>query len=223
MEDTKKQNTVWKKRKKCLDLQRKYGGYDDFETNPRNNGRIANRQCVYFCAKNILKDRNYTLLEVGPGPGHFLWALKDYAKELHGLEYSEHMIELCETQFKKTNKKVYLKQGTCWKLPYVDKSFDVSLQCDICRHIGGCWESLEEQIRVSRKYVIFSGPSFERWNDGVEEKELSRLLFGININVFNDRLDRMKKEGSIRNYYYENRPNKLDIIKRKILIIECAQ
>jgi ubiquinone/menaquinone biosynthesis C-methylase UbiE len=216
-----KQNTVWKKEEKCLNLQKKFGNYDDFEENKTKNPIIANRQCVYFTVKDILKGNNYTLLEVGPGPGHFLWALKDYAKEVHGLEYSPEMISLCKKQFKKNKRKVFLKQGTCVDLPYDDNLFDVSLQCDVTRHVGGCWESLCEQIRVSRKFVVFSGPSFENWDvDEPFERELSKLLFGINVNRFNFELDRMKGNNVIKNYYYKDRPNKKDIIKRKILVIE---
>jgi len=216
-----KQNPVWKKEEKCLNLQKKFGDYNDFEKNKSKDPIIANRQCVYFLTKDILEGNNYTLLEVGPGPGHFLWALKDFAKEVYGLEYSNEMINLCKTQFKSNGRKVYLKQGTCVDLPYEDNSFDVSLQCDVTRHVGGCWESLCEQIRVSKKYVIFSGPSFENWDvDDAFEKELSKLLFGINVNRFNFELDRMKANGVIKNYYYKDRPNKKDIIERKILVVE---
>ena len=73
----------------------------------------------------------------------------------------------------------------------------------------------------SKKYVIFSGPSFENWDvDDPFEKELSKLLFGINVNRFNFELDRMKHNGAIKNYYYKDRPNKKDIIERKILVVE---
>lgn len=223
MEEAKNQHSGWKKEEKCLKLQKKFGGYDHFETNPNNNKIIANKQSVYFCVKDILKGNNYSLLEVGSGPGHFLWSLKDFAGELDGLEYSEHMMELCEEQFKKTDKKVRLIQGSCWKLPYEDNEFDVSLQCDVCRHIGGCWTSLAEQIRVTRKYVVFSGPSFEKWGSSQPlEKELSKLLFGINLDLFEEKLNNMKKGGVISNYYYKDRPNKEDRLNRKILVVECS-
>lgn len=217
----RKQDVVWKKKEKCLNLQKKFGGYGHFENNPENNEIINNRQSVYFCVKDILIGNNYSLLEVGCGSGHFLWALKDFAGEIYGLDYSEHMIELCKEQFDSVNEKVNLKRGTCWELPYLDKTFDVSLQCDVCRHVGGCWASLLEQIRVSKKYVVFSGPSFESW--GMEapfEKEFSRLMFGINIDKFNYELDKMKRNRRISNYYYLDRPNKKDRIKRKILVVE---
>ena len=218
-----KQDKVWKKKQKCLNLQRKFGDYDDFDENKSNNPIIKNRQCVYFTVKDLLKDNNYTLLEIGPGPGHFLWALKDYATDIYGLEYSEEMIELCTEQFLKYNEKVNLKQGTCVSLPYDDKSFDVSLQCDVTRHVGGCWESICEQIRVTKHYVVYSGPSWENWDVNEPfERELSKLLFGINTNRVNKELDMMIEDGIIKNYYYKNRPNKKDIIERKILIIEVT-
>lgn len=219
-----KQNPVWKKEEKCLNLQKKFGDYDDFEENKSNNQIIANRQCVYFTVKDILKDNDYTLLEVGPGPGHFLWALKDFAKEVHGLEYSNEMINLCEKQFSNNGKKVYLKQGTCISLPYEDDTFDVSLQCDVTRHVGGCWESILEQIRVTKKYIVYSGPSFEHWGaDARMEKELSKLLFGLNVDRLNINLKKLKKRGVIKKFYYKNRPNKKDILERKILVIERDQ
>jgi ubiquinone/menaquinone biosynthesis C-methylase UbiE len=216
-----KQNNIWKKPSKCLNLQNKFGPYDDFEENKSKNPIIANRQCVYFTVKELLKDNDYTLLEVGPGPGHFLWALKDFAKSVHGLEYSEEMISLCKKQFSKN--KVDLKQGSCVDLPYDDKTFDISLQCDVTRHVGGCWESICEQIRVTKKYVVYSGPSWENWSvDEPFEKELSKLLFGINMNRVNLELDKMKENNIIKHYYYKDRPNKKDIIERKILVIEIS-
>lgn len=215
-----KQHAIWKKKEKCLKLQKKFGEYGDFEENKSKNHIIANRQCVYFLMKDILKGNNFTLLEVGPGPGVFLWSLKDFAKEVHGLEYSNEMINLCKNQFEKNGEEVYLKQGTCVDLPYEDNSFDVSLQCDVTRHVGGCWESICEQIRVSKKYVVYSGPSFDHWGiKGPFEKEHSKLLFGINVDRLNHELDKMKKNNVIKNYYYKDRPNKKDIIERKILII----
>jgi len=222
MEDAKNQYTVWKKKDKCTKLQKKFGGYDDFETNPRGNDYIANRQSVYFCVKDLLIEDSYTLLEVGPGPGHFLWALKGVAADVYGLEYSEEMIKLCEDQFSKSDKEVHLTQGSCWDLPYPDKSFDVSMQCDVTRHVGGCWASILEQIRVSRKYVVYSGPSFEKWGDGEpSEKELKPLMFGLNVNFLNKELNKLKELGEIKNYYYKNRPNKKNNrIERKILVIE---
>lgn len=218
-----KQNKVWKKKEKCLNLQKKFGDYDDFEENKSNNPIIANRQCVYFEIKKILNGNNYSLLEVGCGPGHFLWALKDYAKSVYGMDYSNEMLDLCMEQFQTENRKVHLRQGTCVELLYNDKVVDVSLQCDVTRHVGGCWQSILEQIRVSRKYVVYSGPSFEHWGvDGPMEKELSKLLFGINVDRLNFELDKMKENSSIKNYYYKDRPNKKDIIKRKILVIEVS-
>lgn len=219
-----KQNTVWKKEEKCLKLQKKFGDYDDFEENKSKNSIIANRQCVYFTVKELLNDNGYTLLEVGPGPGHFLWALKDFAKEVHGLEYSNEMIKLCREQFLKNKRAVYLTQGSCVELPYEDNKFDVSLQCDVTRHIGGCWESLCEQIRVTKKFVVYSGPSFEYW--GLEapfEKELSKLLFGLNVDRLNFELDKMKKKGIIKKYAYRDRPNKKDRLERKILLINVGK
>jgi ubiquinone/menaquinone biosynthesis C-methylase UbiE len=206
-----------------LNLQKKFGDYNDFEENKSGNPIIANRQCVYFETKKILDGNNYSLLEVGCGPGHFLWALKDYAKSVYGMDYSNEMLDLCREQFLSNNRKINLRQGTCVELPYNDKAVDVSLQCDVTRHVGGCWKSILEQIRVSRKYVVYSGPSFENWGvDGPMEKELSKLLFGINIDRLNYELDKMKKERKIKDYYYKDRPNKKDIIERKILVIEVS-
>lgn len=219
----KKQDVVWQSETKCNKLQNLFGDYDDFETNVTNNLVIANRQSVYFITKKLLQLGDYSLLEVGPGPGHFLWALKDYATELYGLDYSEHMIGLCTGQFEGSGKEIYLTKGVCWELPYRDNFVDVSLQCDVCRHVGGCLESLKEQIRVSKKYVVFSGPSFESWGlDQPDEKEFRRLMFGVNIDIFNKELDEMKSNGIIKDYYYKDRPNKKDRIKRKILVVECS-
>lgn len=218
--DSRNQYECWQNKDKCLKLQSKFGKYGDFERNRDGNEIIANRQIIYYLMKDLLKP-HYTLLEVGPGPGQFLWALKDYVSELHGLEYSKHMIELCKEQFKNTSKEVNLIQGTCWELPYPDNNFDVSLQVDVTRHVGGCWASILEQIRVSKKYVIFSGPSFENFEDNTSsEYEIKPLAYAINIKFINKELDTMIRDNLILDYYYVDRPNKKNGMERKVLVIQ---
>jgi len=215
-----KQDTVWLKEEKCKNLQTKFGDYDDFDKNKSNNPIIANRQSVYFATRELLKDNNYSILEVGCGPGHFLWALRDVASTINGLDYSKEMLRLCEAQFQSKNIPIELTEGVCWDLPFEDKHFDVTLQCDVCRHVGGCWKSILEMIRVSKKHVVFSGPSFERWGlGGPIEKELERLMFGINLDSWEHYLNNMKESKEISSYFLISRPNKKDRIKRRILVI----
>jgi ubiquinone/menaquinone biosynthesis C-methylase UbiE len=165
-----------------------------------------------------------SILEVGCGCGNWLWIAKYYSNKLIGLDYSKHMRRITRKEFAKRNRKVETIGGTCWDIPLKDNEVDVSFQIDVCMHVGGSWDSIKEMIRVSRRGVFFTGPSFEPWTDDVMDHKVRKLsdhgmYWGVSYKLVNKKLDELKEAGKIRSYHYEYR-EPTDVYKHKILVVE---
>lgn len=208
MED-KMQLEIWNDRDKCLRLLKYWGGYNDVGNDPLRKEFI---ETISELIDGLTKSP-VSLLDVGCGTGHNLWPFRDRA-ELTGLDYSEEMINLITEKFKGHNLKV--DQGSCWKLPYKQKVFDIVIQMDVCSHLGGSWESIKEMLRVSKKYVVFTGPSFEDWTDVMDKRIEEKLSWGVSQPLLERRLNRRKVR-----YYYVPRPQHGNI-KHRILVVEKA-
>ena len=208
--ENKKQLDLWDDESRCLRLQ-KLWGYDEVFTDPLRTEflRITNQMIASY-------ERPPTILEVGCGSGSNLWAWKGKAR-LIGLDYSEIMLNLAKEKFK--GYAIMLDQDSCWELPYKDTSFDIVVQMDVCLHLGGSWESIQEMIRVARKYVVFTGPSFEAWKNKMSERIEGKLSWGISLPLLEKQLEKKKKRKKIKNYFFLTRP-KHGNIKHKILVIE---
>ena len=208
--ENKKQLDLWDDESRCLRLQ-KLWGYDEIFTDPLRTEflRIIN-QMIDGQAKPP------TILDVGCGSGANLWAWKGKAR-LIGLDYSEIMLELTKDKFK--GYAIMLDQGSCWEMPYKDNAFDIVVQMDVCLHLGGSWESIQEMIRVAKKYVVFTGPSFENWKNKMSARIEGKLSWGISLLLLEKQLDKKKKRKEIKNYFFLPRP-KHGNITHKILVIE---
>ena len=199
---SKEQHTGWLKKEKCLQLQKRWGDYDEFVKMPNIPGKIAVVHKIQEVAKKLKVGD--TIMEVGCGAGHFMWALKDTGMKLVGLDYSPHMLELVDEQFKKTNCDLTLIQGSCWDIELPDDSVDFSYQVDVCMHIGGSWDAIKEMIRISRKYVVFTGPSFETF-DNMMDKKLKRTSWAVSTPLLIQELEIMKSNDDIKNYDFAMR------------------
>lgn len=216
MKKDREQLNVWNSRVNCLRLQERYGDYDTFRT----SGHSRSKRNIIKLVSRLPKryGRSLSLLDVGCGPGHFLWVFKDCGYDrLVGLDYSFHMVRLARSQLSRSNAGVKFIRGSCWNIPLPDGSVDVSLQVDVCLHVGGSLASVEEMIRVSKEYVVFTGPSFERF-DEVTDKPVGSKLWAISVVHLERKLNRFKKNGVIKHYELMNRPGSR--FRHKILFIE---
>ena len=187
MKSKRIQFNTWDGEAKCKALQKRFGDYDEFVV---KGGNKENKIPIFELMNKLLGENNNALelLEVGCGPGHFLWAFKDKVSKIIGLDYSPHMLKLAEEQLNKSDVISEFIQGSCWDLPLTDNFVDIALQVDVCMHIGGSWDSIKEMIRVSRKYVVFTGPSFEMF-DSVMDKRIGGKSFAVSIPLLKQRLD----------------------------------
>lgn len=212
----REQMNVWNSRVNCLRLQERYGDYDAFGTNRHSRSKRNIIKLVSRLPKRY--GESLSLLDVGCGPGHFLWLFKDcgYDKMI-GLDYSLHMLRLARRQLGGSDAEVEFIRGSCWDIPLPNGFVDVSLQVDVCLHVGGGLVSVEEMIRVSKRYVVFTGPSFERF-DEVTDKPVGSKLWAISVVHLERMLNRLKKGGAIKYYELMNRPGSR--FRYKILFIE---
>lgn len=210
---------VWHDSNNCKRLQKRFGDYDAYKKNMGNKHNI-NKVAIFELMYKIFKDydEKATLLEVGCGPGHFLWSFKDHVSKLIGLDYSPYMIELAKKQLNKTDVESEFINASCWDIPLSDGSIDIVLQVDVCMHIGGSWDSIKEMIRVSRKHVVFTGPSFENFSD-VMDKQIGKISWAVSIPLLKRELDSLLLAGKIKEYSFLERPVS-EVYNHKILFIK---
>lgn len=216
----KKQSELWMNKEKCIKLQERFGDYKTYEET--GGGRGENKKSIIRVLKNLSKTFNEkpSVLEVGSGPGHFLWVMKDVSSSITGIDISPQMIELSKEFFKSQNVPVNFINGTCWKIPTDNNVYDIVFQVDVCMHVGGSFESILEMIRVSKKYVVFTGVSFVDKDYVTDiDKQIGKLSWAVSVPMLNKELDKLAKSGNIKKYYYEKRP-KTKNYNHRILVIE---
>jgi len=205
---------------KCIKLQKRFGDYKTYEETGGGSGE--NKKSIIRVLKKLVGEFNEkpSVLEIGSGPGHFLWVMKDVSSSITGIDISPQMIEISSEFFKSQNVPVNFINGSCWKIPCKDNEYDIVFQVDVCMHVGGSFESILEMIRVSKRYVVFTGPSFvEKDYINDIDKQIGKLSWAISVPMLNNELDKLIKDKKIKKYYYENRP-KTKNYNHRILVIE---
>lgn len=215
----KNPSETWLVKEKCLQLQKRFGEYETYEET--GGGRGENKKSIIRVLKKLVSafPEPPTVLEIGSGPGHFLWVMKDVAKSITGVDSSPHMIDIASDVFKEKNVDANFILGSCWSLPLKDLSYDLVFQVDVCMHVGGSYKSILEMIRVSKKYIVFTGPSFVNKELKEIDHQFGKLSWSISVPLLNKNLDELIKKKQIKKYYYEERP-KTENYKHRILIIE---
>lgn len=122
---------------------------------------------------NLAKPLNPTsILDAGCGEGITLNKLlqNGIGKNLEGIEYSKHAIEIS----KKIYPKQKIKYGTVYDLPYKSDAFDLVICTEVLEHLEEEKKGLSELIRVSNKYLLLTVPN-EPWFT------IQRILRGKNL------------------------------------------
>ena len=211
----KMQLKEWDSKERSKQLQEYWGNYDQVETNSSRQGFVREvNKMISFAGEEEL-----SILDVGCGAGHNLWVWKDKNCKLIGLEYSEPMLELTRREFQEIGKEIELIRGSCWDIPKKDNSVDIVVQMDVCIHLGGMWESILEMLRVAKSYVLFTGSSFEYWDDRLEKRIRGKLAWGVSTSLLEEKLTQEIDKGNIVNFRYLERPN-WSGFKHRILVIK---
>lgn len=116
-----------------------------------------------------------TILDAGCGEGFTMDTLSKnrIAERIEGVEYSKESIILGKKLFPNLT----FRQGTVYKLPYKDNSFDLIICTEVLEHLEESAKALREMLRVSKKYLIVSVPNepFFMLSNFLRGKNLSRL------------------------------------------------
>lgn len=208
----------WLNKEKCERLLKRWGSYEEFTKfdNPKNKNK---KEFVDALFQVIGKCKGRpTITEIGCGTGHFLWAIKDKVASMTGVDYSIHMLELCKNQFDKAGRQIELLEGSCWDIPLEPNYSTIVFMIDVTMHIGGTWPALKEMIRVAKKYVLLTGPSFENFDDTME-KQKDKISWAISLPLLKKELKILRKSHAITGYEFLERP-KTNVYNHKILVIE---
>lgn len=132
---------------------------DNYRKHTSNNPaqRLLINNFLKNLADTIERVKINRILDVGCGEGITLAYLKD--RKIYG--HLEGIDILKEAIFigKKIHPDLTLKQGSVYKLPYKDNSFDLTICTEVLEHLERPEEALKEIKRVSKKYCVFSVPN----------------------------------------------------------------
>lgn len=94
-------------------------------------------------------------------------------RKIEGIEYSKEAISLGKKLFPNLT----FKEGSAYKLPYKDNSFDLVVCTEVLEHLDAPSKILKEILRVSKKYLLISVPNepFFMLSNFLRGKNLSRL------------------------------------------------
>lgn len=98
---------------------------------------------VYLNPKNCL--------DVGCGIGRLVKWLRFFGIDAYGIDFSQYAKSMAEPSIKK-----FIKLGNVVEIPYPDKNFDLVISFDLLQHVDRAKlkKSIQETIRVSRKYIL---------------------------------------------------------------------
>jgi len=210
----REQHRLWLEEDQCRRLQARFGDYDEFK---KVGGNKTNKIPIFETINRLQDQGDFSLLDVGCGPGHFLWSFKEKASKLIGLDFSPHMLQLAEDQLNKYNIETEFHLGSTWNIPLEENYVDISLQVDVCMHIGGSWDAIKEMLRVSTKFVVFTGPSFENFSDQMDKK-IGGKSWAVSVPLLENHLNELSEKGAIDYWKWIDRPES-PTYKHRILLI----
>ncbi len=112
-------------------------------------------------------------LDIGCGTGMLVHYLRKFGIKAHGVEISEYALTSASKEIQP-----FLQHSDFTKIPYDDNSFDLVVSFDVLEHIerSKIRQSVEESIRVSRKYILHKIYTTENtWINILHEKDFSHI------------------------------------------------
>lgn len=116
-----------------------------------------------------------SILDAGCGEGFTMNKLEEngIGKKIEGIEYEKDAINFGKKLFPN----LIIKQGSIYKLPYRNRSFDVVICTEVLEHLKEPAKAITEMLRVSKKYLILSVPNdpLFMFSNFIRGKNLSRF------------------------------------------------
>ena|SRR3989344_6335115 len=121
--------------------------------------------------KLFINPRN--CLDIGCGTGRLVYFLRKLGIEAYGIEISEYAISAAEKEIQP-----FLQHADLTKIPFNDDSFDLVLSFDVMEHMerSKIKKSIEESVRVSRKFVLHKIYTIENsWIEWTHAQDFSHI------------------------------------------------
>jgi ubiquinone/menaquinone biosynthesis C-methylase UbiE len=124
--------------------------YRELDCRATDRPTDLNDKCIRLMMDK-LDQESISLLDVGCGRGHWLSLLSEQQKRLH--------LTGCDVFEKETVSKPFdYRQGSIYKLPFEDKSFDIVTCHHTIEHLPELNKAIAELKRVARKQLIIVTP-----------------------------------------------------------------
>ncbi|PMD16470.1 S-adenosyl-L-methionine-dependent methyltransferase [Hyaloscypha hepaticicola] len=118
--------------------------------------RTAENSAAHLLPKlHSMKESNphLTLLDVGAGSGTISVSFAQLIPDGHvtGIDLNPNILPRARAVAEKADvKNIEFQQGSIYKLPFADETFDVTFCHQVLIHIGTPWDALREMLRVTK-------------------------------------------------------------------------
>ncbi len=116
-------------------------------------------EAYFLCMNKYINDGD-RILDVGFGLGYGMNIMSIKAKEVHGVDIDQKVLDYCNTNVLGKNykvKKLSLYDG--YHIDYPDNYFDIVSSVDVLEHVEDYHKFLDELLRVSKRGVFISTPN----------------------------------------------------------------
>ena len=114
-----------------------------------------------FILENIIKNKPKKILEVGCGRGFYIKSVSmlDFPQEIVGVDVSKYYLDAARRNTK-NDRRVALKKGSIYSLPYPDSYFDCIICSEVLEHLDDDLAGAKELQRVLKPkgIALFSVP-----------------------------------------------------------------
>ncbi|MBI5065267.1 class I SAM-dependent methyltransferase [Candidatus Woesearchaeota archaeon] len=133
----------------------------DFYKNTASLKDFLGNYYSYELFEEIIKHSPKRILEVGTGTGVMSILLSHLGYQTTAIDNDQKVLDNAKKNSEKFNGKVKFEKADTFKLPYSDKSFDVTFSQGLIEHFSNAdiEKMLKEQMRVSKKAVVVSVPN----------------------------------------------------------------
>ena len=138
----------------------------------------------FFATIRYLVEQSHalTVADIGCGEGFVMQYLMNVLPKLHCVGIDIDIDSLRRGQL--IHPDIQVQKGTIYNLPYTTRAFDLVLCIEVLEHLDQPRQALEELIRITKRYCLFSVPNEPFFR-------LANFLRGKNITRFGDDIGHM--------------------------------
>ena len=116
-----------------------------------------------FIFTSIYRDKPKKVLDIGCGRGFYLWGMSqfNFLEEIHGIDKNNKYLEIAQKS--NLDRRVRIKKGNIYKLPYKENYFDYVICSEVLEHLEEDKKALREVKRVLKRKgtLILTVPNYD--------------------------------------------------------------